>query len=127
MISPKELNPHNYPATTEIESNLAVLLERMNRVRGYYNVPMVVTSGLRSEELQSLLISEGKSNATRSKHLYGQACDIEDIDGKLWSWCTKNLVLLEEVGLWLEDKKYTPTWVHFQIVPPGSGHRIFIP
>jgi hypothetical protein len=35
--------------------------------------------------------------------------------------------LLQEIGLWIENPMWTPTWVHLQIVPPHSGRRIFVP
>lgn len=127
MISLKELNPHKYPVTPEIASNLAILLDRLNLVRIAYNKPMTVTSGLRSLEQQKSLISQGKSNATHSKHLYGQAADILDESGVLKAWANDNLKLIEEIGLWLESFDHTPNWVHFQIVSPKSGNRFFIP
>ena len=34
---------------------------------------------------------------------------------------------LQEIGLWMEDPQWTPTWVHLQIVPPGSRRRVYIP
>ena len=27
----------------------------------------------------------------------------------------------------MEDPQWTPTWVHLQIVPPGSRRRVYIP
>jgi hypothetical protein len=62
----------------------------------------------------------------KSRHLFGQACDVSDPDGKLMDWCIANEKVLEKVGLWCEvrdDKKR----VHFQIVPPQSGKRFFNP
>lgn len=127
MITLKELNPRNFPTTPEIDANLKILLEKMNKVRVAYAQPMIVTSGLRSEKLQEALIIAGKSTATRSKHLLGQACDIQDKNGKLTKWIKANLKLMADVGLWLEDFEYTIGWCHFQSVPPKSGKRIFIP
>lgn len=88
---------------------------------------MIVTSGLRSAYQQGMLISSGKSTATKSKHLSGEAVDILDKDGSLRDWILSNMYLMETTGLWLEDFGHTVGWVHFQIVPPKSGHRIFIP
>lgn len=123
MISAKELNPHGYAATPEIQKNLDTLLERMNAVRTAYGKPMTVTSGLRSEADQVRI----NPSAPKSKHLLGAACDILDSDGSLKTWCKGNLALLATVGLWLEDFGSTPNWVHFQVLPPASGKRIFIP
>ncbi len=127
MITARELNKFNLPTTPEIDANLATLLEHLNRLRTAYGKAMYVTSGLRSDSQQAALIKAGKSTAKKSKHLSGQAADIADVDGKFWAWCMDNLALLEEVGIWLEDKVSTPEWVHCQCVAPGSGKRIFQP
>lgn len=127
MISLKELNIHNYPTTPEIDANLNTLLERINIIRKEYNTPMIVTSGLRSNEQQNELIKQGKSNAYKSKHLSGEAVDILDDNGEVKKFLLKNPDILETACLWCEAFNYTPDWVHFQIVPPASGRRFFIP
>lgn len=109
--------------TEEISNNIDKLLEAMNQVRKAYNKPMFVASGWRPSE-----INESTSNAAKnSNHLKGLAVDIKDTDGKLWEWVLMNLVLMKKLGIYLEDKRWTPTWVHFQIVPPKSKKRIYIP
>lgn len=123
MIALKELNPHGYKTTAEQDANLATLLERMNKIRAAYGHPMLVSSGLRSAEDQARI----NPSAPKSKHLLGAACDITDGDGSLKKWIKANVSLLETVGLWCEDLKATPTWVHFQCLPPKSGNRFFIP
>jgi hypothetical protein len=65
--------------------------------------------------------------ARKSKHMLGQAIDIDDDNGALDEWCLNNLDALEEVGLWLESPNATDGWCHLQIVPPRSGNRVFIP
>lgn len=123
----KELNPHNYPTTLEIDANLAILYDRINQVRTAYGKPMIVTSGLRSWQQQRDLIEAGKSNATHSKHMTGQAVDILDSDGSLHTWILINIDLMINIGFWFESFQSTPNWAHFQIVPPESGKRFFIP
>lgn len=127
MITPQELNKHNYPTSPDIDYNLKILLYRINQVRNTYGNPMIVTSGLRSQVQQDALIAEGKSTASKSKHLTGQAVDILDKDGKLKEWIKNNVPLMETIGLWIEDFQSTPTWVHFQVVAPKSGNRFFKP
>lgn len=107
----------------DVQNNLMDLLERINKVRQAYNLPMKITSGLRLPQQNSSL----KNSSQNSWHLKGAAVDIADADAKLWHWLTKNLELLQKIGLWIEDKRWTPTWVHLQIFPPKSGKRIFIP
>ena len=123
MITLKELNPRSRPLTDDQEANLELLRAAINKVRKAYGKPMVVTSGFRSVEDQQLI----NPRAPKSKHLLGLAVDIADADGKLWAWCMANMPVLEEAGLYLEDKSATPTWVHFQASPPKSGKRIFKP
>lgn len=125
MISMKELNPHGYPTTPEIDANLAVLYDRINQVRLAYGAPMVVTSGLRSEAQQEALIASGRSTATKSKHLVGAAVDIADADGSLNHWCKENEDFLKQIGLWLETRQ--GPWQHLQCLPPASGHQWFNP
>lgn len=123
MITMQELNPHNYPTTPEIADNLNKLLSVMNQIRSAYNKPMIITSGLRSEEDQARI----NPSAPKSKHLLGQACDVSDPHGEYWAWCMVNIALMEKLGVYFEDKNNTPTWTHCQITPPKSGKRIFIP
>lgn len=127
MITLKELNFHEYPTDTEIDTNLQILCDKLNMIRNLWNHPMIVTSALRSEEQQEDLIKKGLSNAKRSLHLLGCAADILDINGQLKQWLKENPEVLENAELWCEASEYTPTWCHFQIYPPLSGKRWFIP
>jgi len=121
MISLSELNPHAYATTSEQDANLAILLERINKVRTAWGKPMTVTSGLRSEADQQRI----NPSAPRSKHLLGCAVDIADGDGSLSTWCKANEALLAGVGLWMEERQ--GGWQHFQTMPPASGHLWFKP
>lgn len=123
----EEINPHRYFTTPEIDYNLSILHNKINKVRDLYNKPMIVTSGLRSIIQQNQLIADGKSTATKSKHLTGQAIDIADKNGELRDWIIANMDQMASIGLWFEDFDHTPGWIHAQIVPPGSGKRVFIP
>lgn len=123
MISAKELNPHNYATTDEIQANLDTLLYRMNIVRTTWGKPMTVTSGLRSQADQTRI----NPNAPGSAHVRGAAVDIADPNKELQKWCKDNVQLLENAILWMEDFSATPTWCHFQIYPPKSGKRWFLP
>ena len=128
MISKNELTmgrekqfPESY--TKEVDGNLNVLLEKINIVRSKYGKPMIVSSGWRSPEVNAATPNAAKM----SKHLSGLAVDIYDKDCKLWNWCMENLELMQELGLYLEDKRHTVSWLHFQIGAPKSGKRIFKP
>jgi len=127
MIKLEELNKKGIEVDSIVESNLVTLMQRLNKVRELWGRPMIVTSGLRTPEQQQNLIKAGKTNATKSKHLVGAAADIYDPEGALKEWLLENPDVLEEANLWCEHWSATPTWVHFQIFPPLSGNRWFIP
>lgn len=109
--------------TQEISDNLDKLLIPLNQIRTAYNIPMIVNSGWRPAEINAAT----PGAAAHSKHMIGLACDIKDNDSSLWAWVLNNLTLMQQLGIFMEDKRYTPGWVHFQLGAPGSGKRIFIP
>ena len=109
----------------QIQQNLAILLERINKVRSEWAKPLKVNDGLR--------ITPG-GGAVHSNHLIGAAIDIDDdSQGTLWKWLMQDeqMQLLKDVGLWVEHGNYTHntsgTWIHFQIYPPNSHKRIYVP
>jgi hypothetical protein len=104
-------------------SNLSALESRLNKFFEAYTGELRISSGYRSPEVNAKLANAGK----KSWHLQCAACDFSDANGKLWAYCIQNLKLASDLGLWLEDKRWTPTWVHLQIYPPASGKRIFAP
>jgi hypothetical protein len=112
---------HATEYTQEISDNLDKLLIAMNKVRTAYNKPMNVSSGWRPAAINAGI----QGAAKKSNHMIGLACDIRDADGQLWKWCLDNLQLLKDCGLYLEDRRWTKTWVHFQLKSPASGNRIF--
>jgi hypothetical protein len=110
----------------EHQSNIMILLERINKIRSAYGKPMKVNDGYRRPQ------DKPKNGATQSTHFRGAGIDIDDDDaGTLWKWVFANRKLLKEVGLWCEHPSWTHcdgmSWLHFQIVPPGSGKRFYVP
>ncbi len=87
-----------------------------------------VASGWRPPEVNDRTASAAKGT---SKHLTGQGIDLQDHDDRrLAVWCMKNLDLLERLGLYMEDPRWTggdSPWVHLQSRPPRSRRRVFIP
>lgn len=123
----KELNPRKFKTNENIDKNLATLFLRLSEFQDAYGSDLKITSALRSDQLQQDLILAGKTNAIHSKHLAGAAADVLDRDGKIGEYVLANTKLLEIIGLWCEHPKKTKGWVHFQILGPKSGNRIFIP
>lgn len=109
--------------TKEISDNLDRLLAVMNQIRSEYGIPMKVSSGWRPAAVNGGIAGAAK----RSNHMLGLAVDISDRDGKLREWVLSNLDLMQKLGVYLEDFRWTPTWVHFQVVAPKSSKRIFVP
>ena len=109
--------------TQEISDNVDKLLIPMNQVRTAWAKPMTVDSGWRPPSINAAT----PGAATHSKHMIGLACDIADPDGALKGWVLANLDLMQQLNLYFEDFRWTPTWVHFQLGAPASGKRIFVP
>jgi hypothetical protein len=111
--------------TEDILANADRTVERVNKllaVSGFGNVGGV-NSGWRPQA-----VNDATGNAAKSsRHLSAEAIDIADPIRSLARWCLGHLDVLEDIGLWMEDPRWTPTWVHLQTVPPGSGRRVFIP
>ena len=115
----------------KVQDNLKELHKRINIVRLAYGKPMIVTSGLRTlKHHLEIYARKGiypPKVPMKSNHLSRRAVDFSDSDGKLKAWVKDNIKLMEEIGLWLEDFSATKTWCHFQINPPKSGNRFFLP
>lgn len=115
----------------DYESNLEKLIKKTNKLQERYGkLQFVITSGFRSllEHLgiyRRKGITDPKKIPMKSKHLFCQAVDIEDKDGKFYQWCQKNEAILQELGLYYELG--TRGWVHIQIIPPASGKIGFWP
>lgn len=67
------------------------------------------------------------TGAPNSTHKTGQGVDTYDPSRRFASWCMANQKVLKEVGLWMEDPRWTNGWTHHQSVPPRSKRRVYIP
>lgn len=122
LISRKEVlmgRDVEYPLTAHVESCLTTLLIVLNKFRAAYGKPMNVTSGYRPGKY-----NEAAGGATRSCHLTCEATDFEDADGSIYAFCKANVPLLEQLGIWVEDRVNTPTWCHLQI--RACNNRFFL-
>ena len=118
----QHLAGHEQELTDEIRANAVIICGRANQLIKSFGEDRSLRSGWRPTA-----VNHGAGGALHSRHMSGQAVDIEDVDGRLDAFCRDNIGLLEQVGLWLEDGVATPSWCHIQCVPPRSGHRFFIP
>lgn len=109
--------------TQQISDNLDKLLIPLNKIRDAWDKPMIVNSGWRPPSINAAT----PGAAAHSKHMIGLAADISDPDGSLWVWVLENLQLMKDLDIFMEDKRWTPGWTHFQLGGPLSGNRIFVP
>lgn len=109
----------------EVQDNLNILLQKINIIRSKYGKPMKVNDAYRRIE------DKPKNGSATSWHYKGAAVDIDDNDsGDFAKWVINNLQLMKDTGLYCEDFRWTNgcgSWVHFQIYPPKSGKRVFVP
>ncbi len=113
----------------DLIQNMNDYINRINMFESLCNLPILHTSFYRSANDQiEIYKSRGINNPPmQSQHMYCRAGDIADNNGKLKQWIINNIWALKQCGFWCEDFKATPTWVHFQTVPPKSGKRFFLP
>ena len=111
-----------YPRDKGLQMNLTRLLLAVNELRKVYAHPMIVTSGYRPGHY-----NRSAGGAQNSAHLTCEAVDISDSSRALTSWIMSNRWILDRCGLYMEDPRYTSSWVHLQTRAPASGNRIFIP
>ena len=115
---------HESELTDELLSNAKVIVDKANKLLAAFGEERGLRSGWRPK-----LVNDATPNASHSsKHITCQAIDIEDDDKRLQDWCQANRgENLIPLGLFMEAKIATPSWLHVQIVPPGSGLRVFYP
>lgn len=128
MISLKDFykgrdSTYSSDLTPEIQVNASKLLLKVNELMRLFGEDRKCNSGWRPLTIQM----EVNPRAPKSNHVTGNAIDLEDRDGRFKTWCVGNLLLLEHLGLYMEDPDSTPTWVHVQQIAPRSGKRVFKP
>lgn len=115
--------------TPQIRANAKVTIERANRLLAmfYAAVSGAVRRDATSGWRPAVVNANTKGASPTSKHMTGEAVDVEDASQALDKWLMtpagqQALVMCE---LWLEHPESTPTWCHLQTVPPRSGNRVF--
>lgn len=113
----------------EIIQNAQVTVDKANELLAAFEAETgIVIDTVASGWRPPVVNSSTPNAATGSRHLTARAVDLRDTpDRDLARWCLRNLDQLEDIGLWMEDPQWTPSWVHLQIVPPGSDRRVYIP
>jgi hypothetical protein len=86
--------------------------------------PQPVASGWRPAGVNS----HTSNAAAHSTHITAQACDLHDDESRsLARWALSHPDALADIGLWMEDPQWCPTWLHVQTLAPKSGHRVYVP
>lgn len=103
-----------------VEKNADVLVQRINALLLLSGYSRRLSGGFRDVDSNRKL----KNASPYSRHLTGQAGDIEDFDGHLKDWAARHVDALTGFGLWCEPFHLTPSWLHVQTTPVPSGQRV---
>lgn len=79
-----------------------------------------LTSGFRDPETNR----KTPGAAPQSRHLTGEAADIDDSNGTLKKWVLEHQKSIEQCGLWCEPLHMTPTWLHVQTAKTPNTERV---
>lgn len=112
----------NEPTIEHLENLKAVALNVFQPVRDHFNIPIAVTSGYRSEELNKLI-----GGSSKSQHSKGEALDLDcDVFGGL-----SNRDLFEYIKdhidydqlIWEFGDDDNPNWVHVSYKRIANNRR----
>jgi len=100
----------NVPGAQEY-FNIQLLCNKvLEPIRLYWNKPVIITSGFRSEKLNKAI-----GGATESQHIKGKAADIEimGVDNKeLFRWISNTQDIDQIILEYYKDGKTNSGWVH---------------
>ena len=120
--SAKRMGLTNMPTDLHLASMKKLANNIFQPIREHFNVPIHISSGYRSEELNKKMKGASKT----SQHCKGEAMDI-DMDGtavsnaKIFHWIKDNLVFDQLIWEFGTDKN--PDWVHVSYNANGSQRK----
>lgn len=112
-----------YPPTPEMLAGANDLLQRVDNL--FYDLGIELTDDDISSGYRPGKYNAAAGGSLNSAHLKCVAIDLKDVAKKFLAKILAAPHLLEVHGLYMEDPKYTPTWIHLQTRP--TRKRIFIP
>lgn len=124
--------PRQWPPSAELLANGEALAHAVTLLLTAFGRSRSLTSGYRPPVVNA----STPGAAAHSLHELCEAGDIADNDRALARFVVVNVPLLERIGLWCEDPRYTwkkladgtiVFWLHVQLRPPPSGRRFFVP
>ena len=107
----------NIPNDMNIIKNLCRLTDFLQMIRNELHLPIIVTSGYRSKE-----VNESVNDASSSYHVKGLAADIKcsDMD-KLLSVLHSHLMDIDQLGIYYNCT--TQLWYHISLPEEGNIPR----
>lgn len=123
---------HQYDPDPEVRRNAQKLLDKVNAMLDVINESHPGIGGAMNPHVNSgwrpaAYNATVPGAAVKSKHITGQAIDLDDDDGDLDEFLYANQKYLNLAGLWMEHPAATKGWCHLQSEPPRSGSRVFFP
>lgn len=120
--------------TPEIEAAAQAMLNKVNELREMaagdgvaFKVNPDTGTHISGQKNGGFRPQDCPIGAAKSAHKIGRGVDNYDPDRRFASWCLAHPDELKACGLWMEDPRWTPSWVHLQDYAPGSGKLVFIP
>lgn len=94
----------NIPDDFSIIDNILFTAQKMQEIRALLQYPILITSGYRSQKLNSLI-----GGSLKSQHLLGQAVDfISPKFGDPYDICKK----ISDIGILFDQMILEPSWIH---------------
>lgn len=111
----------NNTPTPEIIENLKVVAAQVQKVRDHFGKPLIISSGYRSEKLNSAI-----GGARNSQHTKGEAIDIQSTTGytnaDIFNYIKNNLDF--DQLIWEYGTRKEPKWVHISYKKSGNRKQI---
>lgn len=111
----------NNTPTPEIIENLKVVAVQVQKVRDHFGKPLIISSGYRSEKLNSAI-----GGARNSQHTKGEAIDIQSTNGytnaDIFNYIKNNLDF--DQLIWEYGTRKEPKWVHISYKKSGNRKQI---
>lgn len=121
-------------ATSEVRGTAARMLDKVNRVHAIaeadgftFKINPKTGSRVSGSGNGGFRPQDCAIGSANSPHKLGRGVDTYDPDRGFARWCIAHLDVLAGEGLFMEDPRWTPTWVHLDDRGPKSGRRVFIP
>ena len=107
----------NMPNDMNVVKNLARLAQFLQSIRNELHLPIVVTSGYRSKE-----VNEAVGGVLSSQHVKGLAADIKCADmDKLLAVLHSHLMEIDQLGIYYNST--TQLWFHVGLAEDGKVPR----